>query len=336
MTSWPRDTHFLMIQAVSLLLLLPPPLVPNIYDKGTGELSDDNLYPHNDESAMPLLHWIVNAYLHTPKMHEFLRIIAMNVPITCSRLVDLFFEHILSHPICNHDFLSPSPLMHHFIPRKSKQSVEPLLVPESPSASTTEETTSSNAGDDGALSTKKPRIEGPPPSSRLAQLPAPDGVPLVFHILGAVGQQALPMLMAAVPYDPLLQQLVDFGSDVNVQTAQVLVVPSILTATLLAKQQHEDPIVSKHVIKTSHAFTCTMELVHELRLLSHHVNNLILFPDPAHYTTLKCVRAEAERKYSFIKVLGSNDPLLMEGVRSCSIPPRPLRSKERHLKACIA
>jgi hypothetical protein len=51
--------------------------------------------------------------------------------------------------------------MHRFLPRKEKQSLESLLVPESPSVSATEETTIPNAVDDGAPPRKKPRIEVP-------------------------------------------------------------------------------------------------------------------------------------------------------------------------------
>ncbi|KAJ7236689.1 hypothetical protein C8J57DRAFT_1529984 [Mycena rebaudengoi] len=297
--------------------------------------------------------------------------------------------------------------MHRFLPRKEKQSLESLLVPESPSVSATEETTIPNAVDDGAPPRKKPHIEVPQmdlkreeylhkgfthemrnavdkacqhtrifssfsfawvfdnkPQLDSGPLPAVnwlddqprcavsnDGVPLVFHIPGAIGRAGA---------DLLLQQLVDFGSDVNVKLPKCTSADgqtrcainsyhnfagqvaglfklvrawhaightvsqfSLAPCSSADLPQYEDPVVSKHVIKTGHAFAHSMELVHELRLLSHRVNDLILFADPAHYAALESIRAEAEHKYRFVKVLGSHDPLMMEGreiMFNCQMP----------------
>ncbi|KAJ7197532.1 hypothetical protein C8J57DRAFT_1545936 [Mycena rebaudengoi] len=259
--------------------------------------------------------------------------------------------------------------MHRFLPRKEKQSLESLLVPESPSVSATEETTIPNAVDDGAPPRKKPRIEVPQmdlkreeylhkgfthemrnavdkarqhtrifssfsfawafdnkPQLDSGPLPAVnwlddqprcavsnDRVPLVFHIPGAIGRAGA---------DLLLQQLVDFGSDVNVKLPKCTSADGQTRCAINSYHNFAGQVAGLfklvrawHAIghTTSHAFACSMELVHELRLLSHHVNDLILFADPAHYAALKSICAEAEHKYKFVKVLGSHDPLMMEG-----------------------
>lgn len=51
----------------------------------------------------------------------------------------------------------------------------------------------------------------------------------------------------------------------------------------------------------------------ELHLVSHRVNSLIKYVDEAHYKALVELRAEAERLHKFFKVMGTDDPLLMEG-----------------------
>ncbi|KAJ6525779.1 hypothetical protein B0H10DRAFT_2249345 [Mycena sp. CBHHK59/15] len=76
---------------------------------------------------------------------------------------------------------------------------------------------------------------------------------------------------------------------------------------------HKDPVISHDVIKTGHSFSCSIDLISHLHLVSHRVNELIKAVDPAHYEALVKLRAVAEKKHKFLQVIGSDDPLLMEG-----------------------
>lgn len=51
----------------------------------------------------------------------------------------------------------------------------------------------------------------------------------------------------------------------------------------------------------------------QLHLVSHRVNDLIEFADPAHFAALQKLRQRAEELHKFYQVIGSDDPLLMEG-----------------------
>ena len=50
-----------------------------------------------------------------------------------------------------------------------------------------------------------------------------------------------------------------------------------------------------------------------LGLLSHRVNDALEFADPDHFSALQELREKAEAELPFLKMLNTNDPLLMEG-----------------------
>ncbi|KAJ7439167.1 hypothetical protein B0H11DRAFT_1934758 [Mycena galericulata] len=73
---------------------------------------------------------------------------------------------------------------------------------------------------------------------------------------------------------------------------------------------HEDPVVASHVIKT---VSCTLDLITQLHLISHHINALLDFADEAHFHALVQLRGKAKELYKFYQVIGSDDQLMMEG-----------------------
>ncbi|KAJ7711332.1 hypothetical protein B0H16DRAFT_1745278 [Mycena metata] len=152
-----------------------------------------------------------------------------------------------------------------------------------------------------------------------------DGVPLVYHFPGA---------MKPVSTKILFEQLVEFGSSVNVVLpkcggadgggrgavtsymdipGQIAGIFKMVKAWHAIGHPHEAPVVSSHVIKSGGNFSHSLELMAQLRLVSHRVNDLLEFADPAHHAALGKLRTSADRKHEFVRALNSGDPLLMEG-----------------------
>ncbi|KAJ6617311.1 hypothetical protein B0H10DRAFT_1797608, partial [Mycena sp. CBHHK59/15] len=73
------------------------------------------------------------------------------------------------------------------------------------------------------------------------------------------------------------------------------------------------PVISHDIIKTGHAFSCSLSLILNLHLVSHCVNELIKAVNPSYYEVLVKLWAMAEKNHKFPQVIGSDDPLLMEG-----------------------
>ncbi|KAJ7939463.1 hypothetical protein B0H13DRAFT_2300741 [Mycena leptocephala] len=77
--------------------------------------------------------------------------------------------------------------------------------------------------------------------------------------------------------------------------------------------EHEAPTVAKHMLNTGKAFAASLNLIHQLRLVSIRVNAMLKYADPVHSAECEQLRKEAEACYYFLQVIGADDPLQMEG-----------------------
>ncbi|KAJ7710373.1 hypothetical protein B0H17DRAFT_1190125 [Mycena rosella] len=70
---------------------------------------------------------------------------------------------------------------------------------------------------------------------------------------------------------------------------------------------HEDPVPSAHILKTGRSFSCSLDLISQLHLISHRVNDIIKYMDRPHYDALKKLRETAELRHQFLKLQGWDD-----------------------------
>ncbi|KAJ7653842.1 hypothetical protein B0H17DRAFT_1146949 [Mycena rosella] len=76
---------------------------------------------------------------------------------------------------------------------------------------------------------------------------------------------------------------------------------------------HDDPTVASHILKSGRNFSASLALISQLHLISYRVDAMLQYGDEAHFEACKKLRAEAEKRHKFLKVIGSDDPLVMEG-----------------------
>ncbi|KAJ6561252.1 hypothetical protein DFH09DRAFT_1083212 [Mycena vulgaris] len=96
-------------------------------------------------------------------------------------------------------------------------------------------------------------------------------------------------------------------------TGQIAGMSKLVKAWHAIGHTHEDPTMSRDVLRTGRSFSASFESMSQLHLVSHRVKDMIKYADPAHYAALKELQEEAERIHKFLKVIGSDDPLLMKG-----------------------
>ncbi|KAK7033318.1 hypothetical protein R3P38DRAFT_2773735 [Favolaschia claudopus] len=153
-----------------------------------------------------------------------------------------------------------------------------------------------------------------------------DGFALVVHIPGAIRQASA---------DLLLTQLVDFvdegfngtlslvaGADGKTRDqrasyhehpGQIAGLFKLVRAWLPIGHPHSNPVPSRDLLKTGRGFAASLNLIAQLRLVSHRVNCIVEAVDPKHFQQLRELHAAACRRYRFYDILGTKDPLYMEG-----------------------
>lgn len=102
--------------------------------------------------------------------------------------------------------------------------------------------------------------------------------------------------------------------------------------------QNDKPTIASHMIKTGRVFSASLELLSQMRLISVRVNVLVKAVDPIHYAQMVELRAAAELKHKFFEVIGTGDPLNMEGrelIFNRQTPLHPDRSDHWESWACI-
>jgi hypothetical protein len=67
------------------------------------------------------------------------------------------------------------------------------------------------------------------------------------------------------------------------------------------------------MLNTGKAFSASLNLIHQLRLVSIRVNAMLKYADPVHFAECEQLRKEAEVRHYFLQVIGADDPLQMEG-----------------------
>ncbi|KAK7021159.1 hypothetical protein R3P38DRAFT_2781125 [Favolaschia claudopus] len=143
-----------------------------------------------------------------------------------------------------------------------------------------------------------------------------DGFGLVVHLPGAIKRASA---------DILLNNLVDFvdlgfkgklslvaGADGKTrdQEGSYHVRPGQIAGLF---KLHSTPVPSRDMLKTGTGFVASLDLIAQLRLVSHRVNCVVEEVDPVYYAQLKELHAAASKRYRFYDVLGTKDPLYMEG-----------------------
>ncbi|KAK7055063.1 hypothetical protein R3P38DRAFT_2760345 [Favolaschia claudopus] len=153
-----------------------------------------------------------------------------------------------------------------------------------------------------------------------------DGFGLVVHLPGAIREASA---------DILLSELVQFvhdgfkgtlslaaGADgqtrgqrksYNIRPGQVAGLFKLVRAWLPIGHPHDNPVPSRDMLKTGKGFAASLQLIAQLRLISHRVNCLIDEIDPTHSAQLQELHASACKRYRFYDILGTKDPLYMEG-----------------------
>ncbi|KAK7016253.1 hypothetical protein R3P38DRAFT_3203035 [Favolaschia claudopus] len=153
-----------------------------------------------------------------------------------------------------------------------------------------------------------------------------DGFGLVVHLPGAIREASA---------DILLSELVQFvhdgfkgtlslaaGADgqtrgqrksYNIRPGQVAGLFKLVRAWLPIGHPHDNPVPSRDMLKTGKGFAASLQLIAQLRLISHRVNCLIDEIDQTHSAQLQELHASACKRYRFYDILGTKDPLYMEG-----------------------
>ncbi|KAJ6539600.1 hypothetical protein B0H19DRAFT_1269902 [Mycena capillaripes] len=152
-----------------------------------------------------------------------------------------------------------------------------------------------------------------------------DGVPLIIHVPGAIKD-----VSAAI----LLTQLIDFVDDLGGDlpkcagadkegrgtVSSYKIVPGekagvfkMVKAWHAIGHENDDPTVARDMLKTGRAFSASLKLMNQLHLVSHRVNWMLKYGDRTHYKEARKLRKKAEAEHQFFKVIGTDDPLKMEG-----------------------
>ncbi|KIK60603.1 hypothetical protein GYMLUDRAFT_244177 [Collybiopsis luxurians FD-317 M1] len=74
-----------------------------------------------------------------------------------------------------------------------------------------------------------------------------------------------------------------------------------------------DMVISRDFTKSGKAFSKSLELLDELQVFSRGINSFLQNIDPIQHASLEAARTRAEEKYTYVKLVDSVDPLLMEG-----------------------
>ncbi|KAK7001023.1 hypothetical protein R3P38DRAFT_3217788 [Favolaschia claudopus] len=173
-----------------------------------------------------------------------------------------------------------------------------------------------------------------------------DGFALVVHV---------PQAIKAASADILLTELVDFvshgfkgrlalaaGADghtrgqrssYRVRAGQIAGLFKLVRAWLPIGHPHDDPVPSRDMLKTGTGFAASLNLVGQLRLVSHRVNCLLEAIDPTHAQQLRDVHSAASKRYRFYDILGTKDPLYMEGRELMYNRQTPLHADKSDPKA---
>ncbi|KAJ7692284.1 hypothetical protein B0H17DRAFT_1061709 [Mycena rosella] len=129
-----------------------------------------------------------------------------------------------------------------------------------------------------------------------------DGVPLLIHLPGAI-KEGSTISHGLYLQSILLAQLIEFvdalggklpkcaGADKEGrgQAGQIASLFKMTKAWHAIGHDHDDPTVASHILKSGRNFGANS------------------------YRACKKLRAEAEKRHKFLKVIGSDDPLVMEG-----------------------
>ncbi|KAJ7679933.1 hypothetical protein B0H17DRAFT_1077321, partial [Mycena rosella] len=118
-----------------------------------------------------------------------------------------------------------------------------------------------------------------------------DGVPLLIHLPGAIKEGSTSILLA---------QLIEFVDALGGKLPKC------------AGADKERPGQVAGLFKMTKAWHA---IGHDLHLISYRINTMLQYGDEAHFEACEKLRAEAEKWHKFLKVIGSDDPLVME-VRS--------------------
>ncbi|KAK7018830.1 hypothetical protein R3P38DRAFT_2783528 [Favolaschia claudopus] len=121
-----------------------------------------------------------------------------------------------------------------------------------------------------------------------------DGFGLVVHLPGAIKRASALERMARLA---IKRALTTFG-------------PGQIAGLF---KLHSTPVPSRDMLKTGTGFVASLDLIAQLRLVSHRVNCVVEEVDPVYYAQLKELHAAASKRYRFYDVLGTKDPLYMEG-----------------------
>ncbi|KAJ7823111.1 hypothetical protein B0H13DRAFT_1919781 [Mycena leptocephala] len=151
-----------------------------------------------------------------------------------------------------------------------------------------------------------------------------DGVPLVIHL-----PQAMKEASTAILFTQLLDLVDNIGKLPRVAGADCIhrnaaasykIVPGEVAGVFKMTKawhaighEHEAPTVAKHMLNTGKAFSASLNLIHQLRLVSIRVNAMLKYADPVHFVECQQLRKEAETRHYFLQVIGADNPLQMEG-----------------------
>jgi hypothetical protein len=87
------------------------------------------------------------------------------------------------------------------------------------------------------------------------------------------------------------------------------------------------------MLNTGKAFSASLKLIYQLRLVSIRVNAMLKYGDPQHFADCQLMRKKAEAQHRFLQVIGTDDPLQMEGrelMYNRQTPLHPDSSDHKH------
>ncbi|KAJ7499113.1 hypothetical protein FB451DRAFT_1161681 [Mycena latifolia] len=153
-----------------------------------------------------------------------------------------------------------------------------------------------------------------------------DGVTLIIHLPGIIKPKSTGLLLdtlvdfaetglgGKLPKSPGAdKQGRDAASSYKDVLGQIAGLFKLVKAWHAIGHEHDNPTVSSHMLKSGRAFSASLDLINQLHLVSHRVNAMLQYGDEPYWECSKELRAKAESMFKFLKVIGSDDPLVMEG-----------------------